>query len=378
MTETPESTIAPERLPAAFTKAAGQARAAVFWERLWPKAVPPLAVTGLFLSASWAGAWGMMHPYARMASVAAFAIALVASPWRYKTGSLRVSREEGLKRLDENLGSPVNPAQQIGDRPSVHSTPQEKELWNLHISRLWNQYGDQFKAGMPHPGMAKRDPYHLRFMIALTMAITAATARAPLDELVKDAFDWRISGPVSELAAQKSKIMQVKAWITPPENIDREPVQLTEETRDEGHGGKAIEAHQQSKMTIMTYGESATVTLNGQPLTVQKEIKQSEGVSAYQYEIELAPPLAKIVIDKGPTWNIKVTQDLPPQVTLESIVPKKDDGRSNRSGNALDIDYKAKDDFGYQGQIVITGPEERKDQAAKPLPSSKAPVFILP
>lgn len=375
MTEIPQSDITPERLPSAFNRAVGRARAALLWERLWPRAVPPLAVTGLFLSASWAGVWGMMPPYGRMASVAAFALALAASPWRYKTGSLKVSRDDALRRLDDNLGDPARPAQQIGDSPAAHSSTKEKELWSLHISRLWDQHGENFKAGTPHPGMAQRDPYHLRFLIALTMAVTAATAQAPHGELIKQAFDWT-TPPSAPEGAKAALPMQVRAWITPPENIDKEPIQMTQDTRDHTQGGRLIEAHQTSTLTIMTYGEAAAITVNGAALKVQKEIIHPQGQTGYQYEVQLSDIETKVTIEKGPTWHISVTPDLPPQVTLESIMPKKEP-HYGRPGQALDLDYKATDDHGYQGEIIITGPQVAPP-AAKPLPSSKPPVLILP
>lgn len=373
MSEPVPRDISPDHLPVAFTRAVGRARAALFWERLWPRVVPPLSVTALFLSASWAGIWGMAHPYGRMAGVMAFTLALAASPWRYKTGTLAVSRDDALKRLDHNLGDPVNPAQKLGDRPSSGSNAQEKDLWNLQMSNLWARWGDQFKAGTPKPGMAARDPYHLRFFIALTMAVSAATTTAPHMEQVRQAFDWTL--PSLPLPAKPP--LQVKAWVTPPDNIPKAPLHLTENTLDDTQGGEKLEAHQTSTLTIMTYG-ATTITVNGVPLPLQKEIPQGEGKTGYQYEVKLKDAQTIVAIDQGPTWHISVAQDSAPHVTIQGIATPAAPGPAGaKDSKGIDIDYRAQDDFGYQGEIIVKVPG-KPDPAAKPLPSAQIPVFTLP
>lgn len=374
MSDLTPSEISPDRLPAAFTRAVGRARTALFWERLWPRVVPPLSVTALFLSASWAGVWGMAHPYGRMAGVLAFTLALAASPWRFKTGSLAVSRDEALKRLDHNLGDPVNPAQKLGDRPSSGSSVQEKELWNLQMSNLWARWGDKFEAGTPKPGMAARDPYHLRFFIALTMAISAATSSGPRLEQIKQAFDWTLPAPPAPAKAP----LQVRAWVTPPDNIPKAPLQMTEATRDDTQGGEKLEAHQTSTLTIMTYGSATNITVNGQPLAVQKEIPQGEGKTGYQYEVKLQDAQTIVAIERGPTWHISIVQDNAPVVTLQGITTPTTPGPAGpKDSKGIDIDYRAKDDYGYQGEIIVKMPG-KPDPAAKPLPSAQVPVFTLP
>ena len=62
-----------DKLPSEFTSAMPKARAAIFWERAYPRIVPPGVVTALFTSASFAGVWGMASPGQRMAGVAAAA-----------------------------------------------------------------------------------------------------------------------------------------------------------------------------------------------------------------------------------------------------------------------------------------------------------------
>lgn len=302
----------------------------------------------------------------------AFTLALAASPWRYKTKSLAVTQAEALKRLDHNLGSPVNPAQKLGDRPGPGSSVEEMKLWNLQMSNLWDRWGGQFHAGTPKPGMAARDPYHLRFFIALTMAVSAATSSGPHLEQVKQAFDWTVPAPPPPPVPP----LQLKAWVTPPDNIPKAPLHMTETTRDHRQGGEKLEAHQSSTLTIMTYGTATRITVNGQPLAVQKEIPQGEGKTGYQYEIKLKAAETVVAIERGPTWHIDVAQDHAPSVSIQGIATPvaPADGKGSKG---IDIDYRAKDDYGYQGEIIVKTPG-KPDPAAKPLPSAQVPVFTLP
>lgn len=364
--------ISPDHLPSEFTRAVNRARAAIFWERLWPRIVPPTAVSSLFLSASFAGVWGLASPVVRMGGLMAFTLALAASivrpPKAFRTDTLHVTRTDALRRLDKNIGHPLNPAQILGDRLSVQSSDREKDIWNLHMSNVWNQFAGKFEAGRPRPGVAARDPYHLRFFIALTLAITAATSQAPHLQQIKQAFDWTAPVPPPPPVPP----LQLKAWITPPEGINVPPLQMTEATRDHTQGGEKMIAHQTSMLTIMTYGRSARILVNGVVIPLEKEIPQGQGRTGYQYEAKLEAADTKVTIERGPQWHIAVTQDRAPTVTINSIGATEE-----KNSKSLDINYRAHDDHGYQGQIVINVPG-KKDPDAKPLPSALPPVLSLP
>jgi hypothetical protein len=56
-----------------LAQALQRARMAIAWERLWPNLARVLTVTGLFLAASWAGAWVALPLFARIAGLVLFA-----------------------------------------------------------------------------------------------------------------------------------------------------------------------------------------------------------------------------------------------------------------------------------------------------------------
>lgn len=364
-------TITPDTLPSAFAREVTKARAAITWERVWPRIVPPATITALFLSASFAGVWGMASPVGRIAGVLGFAFALAASPFRYKAGSPIVTRREALQRLDKNLGDPdINPAQIIGGRVAEGSSDADQALWNLQVSNVWHKYGSQIKADKPHPGMAKLDKYGVRYGVAALLALSATLSPGPHIDQVKQAFDW--TTPKTVPVVPPTPPLQLKAWVTPPDGITKAPLQMTEATQDHTKGGEKMVAHQSSVMTVITFGKPTDIIVNGKTVPLQKEIPQGQGVTGYQYEFKLEPGEAIVQIKQGPEWRIAVDRDQAPTVSIEDVKPGA--GKNNKS---LDIDYNAKDDFGYAGEIVIeTGEKPAPD--AKPLPSAAPPVLTLP
>ncbi len=363
-----------ETLTAQFGRAVRRSRAVLFLERAVPRALPPLYTSGIFLSASWAGLWLPLPPAARIAGVVAFAAALAASPLLAKTKSLLVSRDDALKRLDANAGDPTRPAQTLGDRPSPGSPESAKELWNLHLVRTWEKWGGKFDAGRPNINIAARDPYYFRYTVALAMAITAAMAGEHRVERITEAFNWASPPAAAQPAASTQQApVKVKAWVTPPDNIDAAPLYLNEGTRDQTQGGSKLSAHESSIMTIQVEGENK-VTVNGEALTAKKVItpRAAGGKPTYQYEVTLTKEDTVVEIANGPTWKLAVTQDHDPSVTLDRVSPNEKNIKS------LDVTCAAKDDYGVkEGEVVIRIPGGQAP-GATPLPSGKLPPIPLP
>src|SRR3954463_11606456 len=79
------------------------ARTALAWEDIWRAAAPVLAILGLFLAVSWAGAWQILPHWARALGVAVFVIATLFALLREARLSWP-SRPEALARLDRDSG----------------------------------------------------------------------------------------------------------------------------------------------------------------------------------------------------------------------------------------------------------------------------------
>lgn len=363
-----------DKLPREFTRAMPRARAAIFWERAYPRLVPPGVVTALFTSASFAGVWGMASPGQRMAGVAAFAAALALSvlrpPKAFRTESLRVTPREAAQRLDRNTGRPLNVAEIMIDRP-VNDSAEETEKFNRHIDSVWKKYAGPFTIGAPKPMMAARDPLRLHIAVAVLAAATALWPQGPRMELLQQAFDWTTPIPAAP-PPTPAPALRLKAWVQPPDGIDIRPLEMNETTADKDLNGTVLQAHESSTLTIMTYGQNPRITLNGESLPAQKEISAGPDSKAYQYEVMLPPGRNEIAISGGPSWKIETRTDLPPAATLHGINQKEQRGR-----RSLDVDYETRDDYGCQGEIVIT-PSVKPEAGDTPLPSAQIPMIPVP
>ncbi len=356
-----------KKLSSQFNRVVRWAQAAIFWERLWPRLVPPFCTGGIFLSASWAGLWQPLPPEARMAGALTFAAAFLASPFLMKTKSLHVTKKDALKRLDGHIGDPARPAQTLADNVAVASPPVAHALWRAHLEGVWDKWAGQFKAGRPRSDVPRRDPYNIRYAILLCTMLTAAVAGEYRAERLTEAFNW--AAPVTVVAPLK-----VKAWVMPPENIQTPPLYLTEKTQDYTQGGGKLLAHQTSTLTILTFGEETEIFVNGAKVPVQKTILSdgdSQEKSTFQYEIQLTEKDTIVAIKKGPQWHFEVAPDTAPTVRINSIdTPEKDPGR-------LEVTCIAKDDYGIHEGVLIIERSGAVDPESRPLPSGKLPIFPL-
>lgn len=362
------------KLTSKFNWLVFKARAAIFWERSWPRLVPALCVGGAFLSASWVGLWHVLPVEAKVAGVVAFAAAAVVAPMLVKTGSLLVSKTDALKRLDKNTQSGRRPAQTLNDK--LESEEQGSEaVWKLHLKSIWDEWGDKFRAGRPRPNMAKRDPYKLRFIVPACVLLTAATAGDQHYERVAEAFNWQapVAAPVP---------LDVKAWVTPPEQIDVLPVYLRAGDGADTGQKEAIKVHERSVLTLTVSGGLTDVMVNGVAVP-QEQIKiikapSEDGDSSSastQYEIPLSQGELEIRVANGPVWKFAVTDDHDPSVGILAV------DRSPREGfeNTLRVRCDAEDDFGITGgRIVMTPPSGTANPQAQPLDAAQIPAITLP
>ena len=90
-------------------------------------------------------------------------------------------------------------------------------LWEAHVARA-SAAARQLKAGTPRPGLAKRDPFALRALVAILLVATFVAAGSDRWRLLRSAFDFR--------GAIASANYRIDAWVTPPTYTGRPPVLL--------------------------------------------------------------------------------------------------------------------------------------------------------
>lgn len=372
MSENPDAILTDEaahKLRSRFNGAVRRAQAAIFWERLWPKAVTTLSAGGLFLSTSWFGLWGAAPPAARMAGTLGFAAAFLAAPFLTRTGSLHVTRKEAVQRLDRNAGDDQHPARTLDDQLAAGNAAEAEKIWDLHVKDVLRQWGGRFRAGMPRPDVNRFDAFRLRYAVLACTLISAALAGEQRWPRLAEAFNW--NAPPEPVPVIVKAPLRLKAVVTPPDNINVKPLSLTEETNDDRTGGKKLVAHQNSILTILTIGESPAIMLNGEAVPVKRTISDGKGGTNYEYAVQLDRHDSFVSIADGPQWHFEVTPDLAPEVDLKAIRPVE------KMPGALEVFYVPKDDQGVMGgEIRIITPKSRPE--AKPLPGVRLPVIAVP
>ena len=151
------------------------ARRALLVERIWPQLVFAIAVVILFLAASWAGAWQFAPQPIRIGGVILFALGVGAalSPL---TRLRRPAARDVLARLDRDAKVSHRPASSLADSlANDNGDPGTRALWAAHQARLQREV-DVIRVSAPAPGMAGRDPYALRFAVAMLAFATAVVA----------------------------------------------------------------------------------------------------------------------------------------------------------------------------------------------------------
>ena len=222
----------------------------LFFERLWPPLVWAFAIAVLFLAVSWLGLWLFAPREIRIGGVVLFGLAVVAAlaplaRLRWPAG------RDVTARLDRDAGAEHRPATSLADSLANDKDPVARALWIAHQSRLARAL-EGVRVKPPAPGMPRRDPFALRFAVAL-IAFAAAVAAGPeLYGRFSAAFDWR--GGALAVAAMS----RIDAWIDPPPYAGRPPV--------------VIDFKAGAPQTLAVF-EDSTLTVRGAPGVVDTRVE---------------------------------------------------------------------------------------------------------
>ena len=115
-------------------------------------------------------------------------------------------------------GAPNRPASSLVDDLANAEDPATRALWAAHQERMRREV-ERIEVAPPSPGLAERDPYALRFAVALIAFAAAIVAGPELYGRLAAAFDWR-GGDAAAIAAAS----RVDVWIDPPPYAGRPPL----------------------------------------------------------------------------------------------------------------------------------------------------------
>ncbi|HEV7481433.1 MAG TPA: TIGR02302 family protein, partial [Roseiarcus sp.] len=369
-----------------FAELALWARRALLVERVWPPLVFAIAVSILFLAASWAGVWQFAPRAVRIGGVILFALGLgaVLSPL------IRLRRpgaRDVLTRLDRDAKASHRPASSLADSlANDHGDSATQALWAAHRARLEREV-EAIRVSPPAPDMAARDPYALRFGVAMLAFAAAVVAGPEMYGRFVAAFDWRSDEAVTAVTESR-----IDAWIDPPPYAGQPPLVVDFKTADP---------------RTLTVPEDSVLVVRGDPAVVgtrvdggitpleQKTETKAASASGEKSTIPANPPPASAAAASAPTekrWTIhgsgKATilrGGRPVAVAVLAVTPagnpsivSTEDPRANLTGT-LTLAYKTQDRFGLaSARADFSRPPEGPGPAARTLAPPPQAALTLP
>ena len=362
------------------------ARRALVVERIWPPLVFALAVSVLFLAASWAGAWQFAPRALRIAGVVLFALgagAALSPLMRLR----RPAARDVLARLDRDAKASHRPASSLADSlANDHGDPGTHALWASHRARLEREV-DAIRVSPPSPGMAERDPYALRFGVALLAFAAAVVAGPEMYGRFASAFDWR--GDAAQAAAAESRI---DAWIDPPPYTAQPPLVIDFKTADPQRltvpEDSVLVVHGDPSLvdTHVEGGIAPAEQKNQSPAYAPSSERASTPASAAPGSASAASPSAEkrwTIREAGKATILRGGQ--PVAVAILAVTPagaptivSTESPRANLSGT-LTLAYKTQDRFGLAGaRAEFARPHEGSGPAPRTLAPPPQAALQLP
>ncbi|MGA1802055.1 TIGR02302 family protein [Rhizobium sp. HT1-10] len=347
------------------------ARLVLVAEQLLPMLLPLACVMALYVSASWFGLFRILPTVPRLALIAIFILAFVASfiPFRRLRWPTVVDAD---RLLETRNGLSHQPVAVQEDDPAFE-TPFSRALWREHQARMAERIA-ALDAGLPRPDIARHDPYALRALPALLLAVAFGYSMSNSAGTLTDAF-------TNPLPVRSNPDLRIDAWVTPPTYTGQPPTYLTGNTAT---ANAAVSVPQFSELTVRVTGGAGSETVlfqasgstSGTEVALQEEAatnKTGAPTSAATPVDDAAPAAARthvMKLDKGGTlsvngrqWTFNVLTDKPPEIAFDGLP------RSTVNG-ALEIGFKAKDDYGIDEAHAEIVPVDADPQAR--------PLYALP
>lgn len=197
----------PPNVNPGFERKVRLSRAALFFERVWPRAWALAGLGGLFFLVSLLGLWPALSELGHKLVLGAFVLsALALIVFIARTPS--ATREEAIRRLEKRSGVPHRPASAYEDTlTAAADSPATGALWAAHKSRLAALL-DKLRVGNPSPRADRFDPFALRALLLMGLALLGVAVGDRAADRLWAAF--RFGVPVLGVDAR------LDAWVTPP------------------------------------------------------------------------------------------------------------------------------------------------------------------
>lgn len=130
----------------------GMARAALFWERLWPSLWLPGAIFCAFVALSLIDILPRLPSWAHAAALAVFALAFLVAAWRALSSLALPDETAARRRLELASDLTHRPLSGIRDQLALGANdPVSRALWEAHRRRLAQRIAS-LRVGVPAAG----------------------------------------------------------------------------------------------------------------------------------------------------------------------------------------------------------------------------------
>lgn len=315
-------------------------RGLLLWERAWPALWPASGIAGLFGAAALFGLFGAL-PWTVHAVLLAATIAGVGLALYFGFRDVRLpSWSEGARRLERGSGLSHRPISEAGDTMAVGAgDPLAEQLWTLHLQRMLARVGT-LRLAWPSPGLPRRDPRALRFVVLLLLAAGIAVAGG-------DAAHRLWAGFNDTNAAATSS---VDAWIDPPPYTGEAPVYLTP--------GMTIAVPAGSVLNLRVHGAGhmpglALDTASDEPGSFAGH--DGEYAATYRLSADARVRVRSSGRAIG-DWTITAIPDKPPKIAFTAAPGKTEH-------QVLKLSFAASDDYGIAAVRAVIVPHNRHGKA---------------
>lgn len=330
-------------------------------EQALPLLVLPLSLASLFLSAAWFGVFRALPDPLRWLVLFLLTFAFLASLLPL-TGLRWPKRAAADARLEAVNRLPYQAIAVQEDEP-VTDTPFARALWDRHRKRMASTIV-ALDAGLPRPDISRFDATGLRTVPALVFTIALAYSLSGASGSVTDAFRNHQDG-------RQEAGLRADVWVTPPGYTGKPALTLSAE-------GKQPPVPQFSTLTVRLSGsgDPGPVTFSagpdGKAVTLKPDAPKSteagaENAAARSFSLRLETD-GKLAVD-GRIYTLALIPDAAPRIVF--------DGKPRRTVNgALEIRFKASDDYGLKSARADIVPLDQPPQAEPLFPLPEFPLDL--
>jgi uncharacterized protein (TIGR02302 family) len=315
-------------------------RAALTWERVWPALWPASGIAGLFAAAALFELFATL-PWTAHALILSAVITGIGLCLYFSFRDVHLPDWlEGARQLERTSRLAHRPISEAGDRLAIGGGDAlAEELWTLHLRRMLAGIG-RLTVGWPAPGLARRDPRALRFVVLLL--VLAGVAIAGSDSLRRL---W--AGFNDESAAGR---VALDAWIDPPAYTGLPPVYLAQ--------GATISVPAGSVLNLRAHGAG-----HAPGLAIDSDSDESSGFAGsggeYSANARILGNSHVRVRSRGRAigdWTFVAIPDKPPHIAFAAPPGKTEH-------QVLKLAYRAGDDYGVTAVRAIITPHGRHSRA---------------